>query len=69
MTKFSENRLFDTMDFDFDFAALASDRVHQFSFAPSGWPLWHGLLITMAWASITSWAGLCGGRWLRSVQR
>ena len=63
----SENRFFDTLDFDF--SAPLADRVHQFSFVQAGWPLFHGLLLAVIYAACASWVGLRMGSWMRSLQR
>lgn len=63
----SENRLFDTMDFDY--RAPLADQVHHFSFPQTGMPLIQGFAVAITYAIVACWVGLRLGRWMRSLQR
>lgn len=69
MSPASANRFFGTMYFGYYSKATSLDRLRQFDPADQGVTLWFGLLRASIYASISMWAGLAFGRWMREVQR
>jgi hypothetical protein len=69
MTKASENRFFGTMYFDYNSRPEGIDRIRQFFEPARGAALAAGLALAAVYASISTWAGLRFGDWMRGVQR
>jgi hypothetical protein len=69
MSHASENRFFGTMYFQYDARPDSYDRLRKFASPEHGLTLYLGLLRATLYASISTWAGLSFGRWMRGVQR
>jgi hypothetical protein len=69
MSKWSANRFFGTIYFDYSSRPGGYDQTRRFFMAAHGMPLWTGLAEAALYAMIGIWIGLRFGRWMRSVQR
>jgi hypothetical protein len=69
MSKFSENRFFGTIYFDYGTPATSYERTHRFFRPEYGIALAKGLMIAAVCAMGSTWIGLRFGRWIRGVQR
>ena len=69
LSKASENRFFGTIYFDYNSRATGPDRMREFFDPQSGFPLFAGLCIASACATVSTWFGLKFGNWMRTVQR
>ena len=65
----SKNRFFGTIYFDYNSRPDGYDRMRKWFFPDRGLVLSLGLLRAALYASISTWAGLRFGRWMRGVQR
>jgi hypothetical protein len=69
MSKWSENRFFGTIYFDYNSRPNGYDRLREFFEVSHGWDLWTGLARATLYAFLGSWAGLRLGRWMQKIQR
>lgn len=69
MSKWSANRFFGTMYFDYNSRPNNFDQMRQFLMPQHGWLLILGLARAAIYAMAGSWVGIHFGRWMRSVQR
>ena len=69
MSHASQNRFFGTIYFDYNSRALGYDRMRLFFQPDHGFRLAAGLLVASAYASLSTFAGLKFGDWMRGVQR
>jgi len=69
MTGAAANRFFGTGYFQYSMPSTSPDFLRQFIDPQQGWVLWSGLLMAMLYASISTWAGVKLGRWMREIQR
>jgi hypothetical protein len=69
MSHASQNRFFGTQYTAYFVRSTAPDRMRHFEHVASGLELWKGLASAAVYASISTWAGLGFGRWMRGVQR
>ena len=69
LSKASENRFFGTTYFDYNASPTGIDRMRVFWHPAYGVGLAKGLTIASLCAMVSTWIGLCFGRWMRGVQR
>jgi hypothetical protein len=69
LSKWSANRFFGTIYFDYNSRPDNLDHLRRFLTPEHGWPLVSSLARAMLYAALGSWVGLRFGRWMRSVQR
>jgi hypothetical protein len=69
MSKWSANRFFGTMYFDYHSRPGSYDQARRFFTTSHGWSLWSGLTEAAIYAVIGSWLGLRFGSWMRRIQR
>jgi hypothetical protein len=69
MTKAAANRFFGTMYFDYGMPPTSYDVLRKFWQPQHGMELWSGLLLAMLFGSLSTWAGILLGRWMRGIQR
>jgi hypothetical protein len=69
MSKWSQNRFFGTMYFDFNARPESFERLRQFEFVSQGAAIWRGLAEAAAIASVEIWLGLRLGRWMQGIRR
>ena len=69
MSKWSANRFFGTIYFDYRSRPGNYDRMRRFFTTSHGWPLWIGLAEATLYAAMGSWIGLRFGDWMRRVRR
>ncbi len=69
MSKWSANRFFGTMYFDYNSRPGSYDQARRFFTTSHGWSLWSGLSEAALYAAIGSWLGLRFGSWMRRIQR
>jgi hypothetical protein len=69
VSKWSANRFFGTMYFDYNSRPDNFDHMRRFFMPQHGWLLVSGLARAAGYAALGSWVGIHFGRWMRSVQR
>jgi hypothetical protein len=69
MSEASANRFFGTMYHDYSMPSTSYDVRRMFVHPEYGAVLVTGLLLTILYASLSTWIGIAVGRWLRNVQR
>ena len=69
MSKWSANRFFGTMYFDYQSRPGSYDQARQFFVTSHGWSLWTGFGEAAIYAAIGSWVGLRFGGWMRGIRR
>lgn len=69
MSQGAANRFFGTMYHDYSMPSTSYDVRRMFVHPEYGAVLATGLLLAMLYASLSTWAGITVGRWLRTIQR
>ena len=69
MTKAADNRFFGTGYFQYSMPPTSFDILRLFVHPEEGWVLWSGLALAALYASLSAWAGIQLGRWMRGIQR
>jgi hypothetical protein len=69
LSKYSQNRFFGTIYFDYTTPANGWDRGRRFYYPQYGLLLAKGLGIATVCAMFSAWIGLLFGRWMRGVKR
>jgi hypothetical protein len=69
MSKAAANRFFGTGYFQYNMPSTSFDYLRQFVRPEEGAVLWGGLALAMLYASLSAWAGIKLGRWMRGIQR
>jgi hypothetical protein len=69
MSKAADNRFFGTGYFQYNMPSTSFDYLRHFAQPEEGAVLWGGLALAMLYASLSAWAGIKLGRWMRGIQR